>query len=197
MNPTNNRGLHQGVLHFWSKFGDSSLNELSRRPDCDWHTHTDRQTQATTIPKGQNWPKVTRSHNHLIFIYNGTSYTGKIVSDIETAPNLIFKQKLDVFVLIDKHLISAKIATNFAINLSSLVEVMACHLFGPKPSAELNHYNSNHQGKNWNLHQKYKLFSEKKGIWTCHALLKMLYYFVSLSMCSFIEAEWRKYASVN
>ena len=28
MNPKNNRGLNQRVLHFWSKFGDSSFNPL-------------------------------------------------------------------------------------------------------------------------------------------------------------------------
>ena len=35
-------------------------DELSRGQACDWHTdgHTDRQTQATTIPEGQNWPRV-------------------------------------------------------------------------------------------------------------------------------------------
>ena len=28
MNPKNNRGINQRVLHFWSKFGDSSFNPL-------------------------------------------------------------------------------------------------------------------------------------------------------------------------
>ena len=35
-------------------------DELSRGQACDWRTdgHTHRQTQATTIPEGQNWPRV-------------------------------------------------------------------------------------------------------------------------------------------
>ena len=35
-------------------------DELSRGQARDWRTdgHTDRQTQATTIPEGQNWPRV-------------------------------------------------------------------------------------------------------------------------------------------
>ena len=101
-------------MHFWSKFGDSSLNgwqvmvrtssndvkfdfqvkfhlegqgrspnktietltkvfcicapnlvilawtggELSRGQTRDWHTDRHTQTQATTIPEGQNWPRV-------------------------------------------------------------------------------------------------------------------------------------------
>ena len=34
--------------------------ELSRGQACDWHTdrQTDTQTQATTIPEGQKWPRV-------------------------------------------------------------------------------------------------------------------------------------------
>ena len=31
-------------------------DELLRGQVRDWGTHTDRQTEATTIPKGQNWP---------------------------------------------------------------------------------------------------------------------------------------------
>ena len=36
-------------------------HELSRGQAHDWHTdgHTHRQTQATTIPEGQYWPRVT------------------------------------------------------------------------------------------------------------------------------------------
>ena len=35
---------------------------LSHRQARDWHTdgHTDRQMQATTIPEGQNWPRVKK-----------------------------------------------------------------------------------------------------------------------------------------
>ena len=37
-------------------------DELSRGQARDWRTdgHTDRQTQATTIPEGQNWPRVMK-----------------------------------------------------------------------------------------------------------------------------------------
>ena len=61
--PKNNRDLNQGLLHLCSKFGDSSLNEwwvIVRTSPWLIHTHkhTDTQTQATTIPKGQNWPRV-------------------------------------------------------------------------------------------------------------------------------------------
>ena len=65
INPQNNRDLNQGVLLFWSKFGDSSLNGrqvIARTskwlPHTQTHRHTDRQTEATTIPEGQNWPRV-------------------------------------------------------------------------------------------------------------------------------------------
>ena len=65
--PKNNRDLNQAVLHLLSKFGVSSLNRwrfMARTSSgltdthIDSHTHTDRQTQATTIPEGQNWPRV-------------------------------------------------------------------------------------------------------------------------------------------
>ena len=57
--PKNNRDLNQGLLHLWSKFGDSSLNGWWVIARTSWwltdrHTHT----QATTIPEGQNWPRV-------------------------------------------------------------------------------------------------------------------------------------------
>ena len=67
MNPKNNRDLNQGVLHFWSKFGDCSLSGWQVIVRTNWwltdththiHTHTHRQTQATTIPEGHNWPRV-------------------------------------------------------------------------------------------------------------------------------------------
>ena len=39
-------------------------HELSRGQARDWrtHGHTHRQTQATTIPEGQYWPRVTRTY---------------------------------------------------------------------------------------------------------------------------------------
>ena len=33
-------------------------DELSCRQGSDWYTHRHRHTQATTIPGGQNWPRV-------------------------------------------------------------------------------------------------------------------------------------------
>ena len=65
--PQNNRDLNQGLLHLWSKFGELRLNGwwiIARTSKCLPHTQTDgrtdtaRQAQATTIPEGQNWPRV-------------------------------------------------------------------------------------------------------------------------------------------
>ena len=61
--PQNNRNLNQGLLHLWSKFGDPSLNGwwiIARTSSwlTDTWTHTHIHTQATTIPEGQNWPRV-------------------------------------------------------------------------------------------------------------------------------------------
>ena len=60
--PQNNIDLNQGLLHLWSKFGDPSLNALRviTQKSWGWHTHrhTHRQMQATTIPEGQNWPRL-------------------------------------------------------------------------------------------------------------------------------------------
>ena len=61
--PKNNRDLNQGLFHLWSKFGDSSLNGWWVIARTSWwltdrHTHTHTHTQATTIPEGQNWPRV-------------------------------------------------------------------------------------------------------------------------------------------
>ena len=66
---TNNRDLNHGLLQLWSKFGDPSLNGwwviartstwlLHTQTGGRTHRQTDRQTQATTIPEGQNWPRV-------------------------------------------------------------------------------------------------------------------------------------------
>ena len=64
--PQNNTDLNQGLLHLRSKFGDPSLKwVMSYRSDklgVDTQGHEHRQTQATTIPESQNWPRVTE-HN--------------------------------------------------------------------------------------------------------------------------------------
>ena len=77
--PENNRALNQGLLHLWSKFGDPSLNGwwiIARTSSwlTDTRTHTHIHTQATTIPEGQNWPRVknefqTSALISLIFAY--------------------------------------------------------------------------------------------------------------------------------
>ena len=78
--PKNNRDLNQGLLHFWSKFGDSSLNEwwvIVRTRQWLIHTrthkHTDTQTQtqATTIPEGQNWLRVKKTIK--MYVLQGTT----------------------------------------------------------------------------------------------------------------------------
>ena len=66
--PQNNRDLNQGVFHLWSKFGDPSLNRSWVIAwTGKWLTHklTDTQTQATTIPEGQNWPRVKNNKANL------------------------------------------------------------------------------------------------------------------------------------
>ena len=67
--PGNNRDLNQGLLHLWSKFGDSSLNSWLVIARTSWwltdrHTHT--HTQATTIPEGHNWPRVKMDWEWLV-----------------------------------------------------------------------------------------------------------------------------------
>ena len=58
----NYNDLNQGLLHLWSIFGDPSLNKWwflhGQVKGGYMDEHTDRQTQAMTIPKGQNWPCV-------------------------------------------------------------------------------------------------------------------------------------------
>ena len=56
--PRSNRDLNQGLLHLWSKFGDSSLNSWWVIARTNWwltdrhtRTHTRRQQQY-----GKNWP---------------------------------------------------------------------------------------------------------------------------------------------
>ena len=66
--PEINRNLNQGLLHLWCKFGDPSLTGWwiivqtnSWLTDTPTHTHT--CAQATAIPEGQNWPRVTSEKN--------------------------------------------------------------------------------------------------------------------------------------
>ena len=85
--PPNNRDLNQGLLHLWSKFGDPSLNGwwvTARTSKWLPHTRTDgrthRQTQATTIPEGQNWPRV-KSKNHR----SNTFVSNRCLMDVRTS----------------------------------------------------------------------------------------------------------------
>ena len=55
--PQNDRDFNQRLSHLWSKFGDTSLNGrwvITRT--SSWLPH--RQTQTTTIPRGQTWPRM-------------------------------------------------------------------------------------------------------------------------------------------
>ena len=84
--PRINRDLNQGLLHLWSKFGDSSLNSWLVIARTSWwltdrHTHT--HTQATTIPEGHNWPRVTKWNKTL----NTVSHL--IMGQIITTQNLV------------------------------------------------------------------------------------------------------------
>ena len=59
--PQNNKALNQGLLHLWSKCGDPSLNGwwiITRTSSWLTDTRTHTHTQATTIPEGENWPRV-------------------------------------------------------------------------------------------------------------------------------------------
>ena len=79
--PQNNRALNQGLLHLWSKFGDPSLNGwwvIARTNSwlTDTRTHTRAHAQATTIPEGQNWPRLIKWCYHILI--SGEEYQIKI-----------------------------------------------------------------------------------------------------------------------
>ena len=93
----NNRNLNRGLLHLWSKLGDRSLSRswvIVRTNKWLTHRLTDKQTQATTIPGGQNWPGVKtlsaryisdESINMLIKAWN-PKYHYRCDSQIMTGP---------------------------------------------------------------------------------------------------------------
>ena len=126
-------------MHFWSKFGDSSLNgwqvivrttskwckirlssliwpltgeELSRGQTRDWHTdrqteiHTHTQRQATTIPKGQNWPRVI---NQVIQLWPGITCRNRLL--IQPDKDLVEYTAHKIF----KSLVPVKITRNISI----------------------------------------------------------------------------------
>ena len=58
----NNRDLNQGLLHLWSKFGDSSLNGWWVIARTSWwltdrhtHTHTHDNTRRPKLASGKNY----------------------------------------------------------------------------------------------------------------------------------------------
>ena len=72
LDPPNNRDNDQVVLQFYSNLLALAwtVDELSRGQARDWrthgHTHTYTHTHvATTIPEGQNWPRVKTITNVL------------------------------------------------------------------------------------------------------------------------------------
>ena len=60
--PQNNRDLNQGLLHLWSKFGDPSLNELSKQVI---DTQTDTSTHRDAGNDNTQWPKRASGKNHM------------------------------------------------------------------------------------------------------------------------------------
>ena len=71
--PQKHEDLDQGLLHIWSKFGDPSLNGwwvIMRTSPWLMHGQTHRQTQATTIPKGQNWPRLKTNEKILFTVFS-------------------------------------------------------------------------------------------------------------------------------
>ena len=78
--PQNNRDPNQGLLHFLSKFGDTSWNRwwfIAWTSSWLMHRWTHRQTQATTIPEGQNWPRVKMCHYFVMFCF---TFIGNVFS---------------------------------------------------------------------------------------------------------------------
>ena len=76
--PEHNRARNQGLSHLWSKFSDPSLNGwwiIARTSSWLTDTQTHTHTQATTIPEGQNWPRVK---TELLSIKYQTTYTHSV-----------------------------------------------------------------------------------------------------------------------
>ena len=67
--PQNNRDRNQVVVHLWYKFGNPSLNRswvIARTSKWLTHRHTHTQTEATTIPEGQNWSRVKMQNSFYV-----------------------------------------------------------------------------------------------------------------------------------
>ena len=88
INPQNNRDLNQGVLLFWSKFGDSSFNRwqvIARTskwlPQTQTHTQTDAGNYNTRRPKlalGKNDNDIIKNtyaiHKYMSFLICHSKY---------------------------------------------------------------------------------------------------------------------------
>ena len=53
-----NRNFHQMCITYWKTCKDWSRLSCRQASDSRTHGRTHRQMQATTIPEGQNWPRV-------------------------------------------------------------------------------------------------------------------------------------------
>ena len=100
--PQNNRDFNQGLFHLWSKFGDSSLNGWWVIARTSWwltdrhtHTHTHTHTQATTIPEGQNWPRVKIQYGHQVAILKVTSLEINRLLPMTTI-NMLMKFEIEI-----------------------------------------------------------------------------------------------------
>ena len=111
ISPQNIRDLNQGpnlMILAWTP-------GLSHGQASDWHRQTDRRTDRQTdrqthptIPEGQNWPRVIKSH-----ILKPTSQRSLTLWEINSSPpNAAYmRQRIG----------------------SALVQIMACCLFSAKP----------------------------------------------------------------
>ena len=110
ISPQNNRDLNQGLLHFWSQFGDPSK----------WltHKHTDRHTDAGN--DNTQRPKLASGKN----IYLGVN----IVNLWWIADELLRAITAGSF---NSSPPSAAYMRQWI--GSALIKIMACHLFGAKP----------------------------------------------------------------
>ena len=84
--PQNNRDLNQGVLLYWSKFGDSSLNGwqvIARTSKWLPHTQTDAGNDNTRRPK-------------LASGKNGVNFDSQVQFDLEDHPSITPRNNRDL-----------------------------------------------------------------------------------------------------
>ena len=70
LTPQNNKDLNQGVLLFWSKFGDSSLNgwQVIVRTS-KWLPHTQTHTQTDAGNDNTRRPKLASGKKTIMFLF--------------------------------------------------------------------------------------------------------------------------------